>query len=48
MAKSTDIYCDTSYIEYYNFCQQCKDYFAIVRATKPNQIPFAAFFLELN
>ena len=29
----------------YNFCQQCKNYFATAGAKKPNRIFFAAFFL---
>ncbi len=33
-------------MECYNFCQQCKDYFVTCGATRPNQIPFAAFFLR--
>lgn len=44
-ATSPNIYCDRYYIECYNFCQQYKDYFATAEATKPNQIPFATFFL---
>lgn len=30
----------------YNFCQQCKDYFATARATGSNRILFAATFLR--
>ncbi len=44
--KTPDVYCDRSYMEYYNFCQQCEDHFAICEATGPNQIPFAALFLR--
>ena len=45
-ARSPDVYCGKSYIEYYNFCKQCKDYFATARAKDPNRIPFAASFLR--
>ena len=30
----------------YRFCQQCKDYFEIAGAKRPNRIPFAALFLR--
>ena len=33
-------------MDYYNFSQQCEDYFTIARATKANKIPFAASFLQ--
>ncbi len=33
-------------MEYYNFCQQCKDHFATCGATEPNRILFAASFLR--
>ncbi len=45
-AKTPDIYRGSSHMEYYNFCQQCEDYFATCGATRLNQIPFAAFFLQ--
>ena len=44
-AYSMDIYCGKSYINCYNFCQQCEDYFATARATGSIQIPFATSFL---
>ena len=44
--KTPDIYHNKSQIECYNFCQQYEDYFAICKVTRPNQIPFAAFFLQ--
>ena len=44
-AKVSDVYYKKSYIDCYHFCQQCKDYFETVRATRTNQILFAAFFL---
>ena len=40
-----DIYCNNSHIDYYNFCQQCEDYFAITGATELNQILFTTVFL---
>ena len=30
----------------YNFCQECKEYFATAGAKGPNRIPFAASFLQ--
>ncbi len=35
-AKTPDVYRDRSHMEYYNFCQQCEDHFAICGATGPN------------
>ena len=29
-AKMSDVYYDKSYIDYFYFCQQCKDYLKIV------------------
>ncbi len=46
MAKTPDVYRGRSHMEYYNFCQQCKDHFATCGAIGPNQIPFAASFLR--
>ncbi len=45
-AKTPDVYRGRSYMECYNFCQQCEDYFATCGATRPNRIPFTAFFLQ--
>ncbi len=45
-AKTPDVYRGRSHMECYNFCQQCEDHFATCRATGPNRIPFAAFFLR--
>lgn len=39
------IYKSDNYIACYNFCQQCKGYFAIAKAKKPTYILFAASFL---
>ena len=43
-AHSPDVYRRKSHIDCYNFCQQCKDYFATIRATGPTQILFATSF----
>ncbi len=43
--KTPDVYRGRSHMGCYNFCQQCEDYFATCRATRPNQIPFVASFL---
>ena len=43
-ARSPDVYRGKSHMECYNFCQQCKDHFAIARAKGPNRILFAASF----
>ena len=45
-AKTLDVNRGRSYMECYNFCQQCKNYFATCGATGPNQILFAASFLR--
>ena len=44
-AESSNIYCDKFHMEYYNFCQQFKDYFSIVKVKGLNYIFFAVFFL---
>ena len=44
-ARFSDLYHGKSYMECYNFCQQCEDHFATAGATRPNRTPFAAFFL---
>ena len=44
-ARSPDIYRRKSHMDCYNFCQQCKDYFATAGATGPTRILFAASFL---
>ena len=44
-ARSPDVYHRKYYIDCYNFCQQCEDYFATIGATGPTRIPFAASFL---
>ena len=33
---SPDVYCKKSYMEYYNFCQECEDFFIIARAKDIN------------
>ena len=45
-ARSPDVYRGKSHIEYYNFCQQCKDHFATAGAKSSNRILFAASFLR--
>ncbi len=45
-AKTSDVYRGRSHMGYYNFCQQCEDHFATCGATRPNRIPFVAFFLQ--
>lgn len=45
-ARSPNVYCERFYIEYYNFCQQYKNYFAIAGARRANQILFAASFVR--
>ena len=45
-AKTPDVYCGKSHMEFYNFCQQCKDHLATCGVTGPNQILFAASFLR--
>ena len=44
-ARSPDVYHGKSHMDYYNFCQQCEDYFATAGATRPTQILFATSFL---
>ena len=44
-ARLPDVYCGKSYMECYNFCQKCEDYFATAGAKGPNRILFAASFL---
>ena len=45
-ACSLDVYRGKSHMDYYNFCQQCENYFATVGAMGPTQIPFATSFLR--
>ncbi len=45
-AKTTDVYRSRSYMEYCNFCQQCKDHFATCGAIGSNRIPFTTSFLR--
>lgn len=40
-----NVYRGDNYIAYYNFSQQCEDYFATAVAKRPNYISFIAFFL---
>ena len=41
-----DIYRGKTYLECYNFFQQCEDHFAITGTTGSNRVPFAATFLK--
>ena len=43
-AKTPETYWDKSYMECYQFCQQCEDYFKTLAITKINCIPFATSF----
>ena len=45
-ARFPDVYCGKFHMDYYNFCQQCEDYFATAGATGPIRIRFAASFLR--
>ena len=45
-ARSPEIYYGKSHMECYNFCQQCKDYFAIAGGKSSNYILFATSFLH--
>ena len=43
-AKTSDTYFGKSYMDYYHFCQQCKDYFKTSCAIRINHTSFAATF----
>ena len=43
-ATFLDLYYDKSYIKYYNFCQQYKDYFITIKAKRQNLILFSTIF----
>ena len=45
-ARSPDLYRGKSHMNWYNFCQQCEDYFAIAEAIGSTRISFAASFLR--
>ena len=45
-ARSSNVYREKSHMDYYNFCQQCEDYFATAGATGLTQILFAMSFLR--
>ena len=47
-AKVLEIYYGKSYMDYYYFCQQCKDHFETIGATEFNQTSFAASFFRRN
>ncbi len=44
--QNLDLYYDHSHMEYYYFCQQCKDYFEVVRLLDHKRVSFAAGFLK--
>ena len=39
-----ELYRGKTHIKYYNFIEQCEDYFATAKVKRPNRIPFAATF----
>ena len=45
-AQFPNLYYGNSPMDYYQFCQQCEDYFETAGAKGPNRIPFAASFLH--
>ena len=45
-ARSLDVYHGKSYMDCYNFCQQCENYFATAKAMGPTQILFITFLLQ--
>ena len=45
-ARFPELYCGKTYMECYNFIQQCEDHFATTRAKGPNRVPFAANFFQ--
>ena len=45
-ARFPSVYREKSYIDCYNFCQQCEDYFAIKEITESIQISYAASFFR--
>ena len=44
--RNPDLYYDYTYIEYYYFCQEYKDYFEIARSPDHKHVPFATRFLK--
>ena len=45
-ARFLHMYQGKTYLECYNFFQECKDHFATAGATSSNRVPFAATFLK--
>lgn len=43
-AKFPNVYHGKTHMECYNFCQQCKNYFAMAGVKVPNYILFVVFF----
>ncbi len=44
--RNPDLYYNHLHMEYYYFCQQCKDHFEIAGSLGHKRIPFAADFLK--
>ena len=45
-AQFLDLYRNKFYMEYYNFCHQCKDYFATASTKDLSRVSFAATLLQ--
>lgn len=45
-ARAPDICGSKFHIDYYNFIQQCEDYFATSEAKSVNKVSFTAIFLK--
>ena len=45
-ARSPDMYCEKFYMDFYNFCQQCENYFATAGAMGPTRILFTTSFFR--
>ena len=46
-ARFPDLYYSNLHIDYYQFCEQCKDHFEISGVKKPNKILYSALFLRV-
>ncbi len=44
--RNPNLYYDHLHMEYYYFCQQCKDYFEVAGLLDHKRIPFATGFLK--
>ena len=45
-ARFLDMYYGKTYLKYYNFFQQCRNYFAIASTKSQNKISFAVIFIN--